>query len=117
MNQYNTRIRMKSDTTENWNNQRTFIPMNGEIIIYTDYHKKVNDDGKIINIPAIKIGDGNSYGVDLPFVDDDIRDKIIEHISNTSIHVTALEKMFWNNKINVTDDQEVIDNVLVFNRN
>ena len=47
----------------------------------------------------------------------EIRDRIIEHISNTSMHVTALEKMFWNNKINVTDDQEVVDNVLVFNRN
>ena len=117
MSQYNTRIRMKSDTTENWDSQRTFVPLEGEIIIYTDYHKKTDEDGKTIDVPAIKIGDGKTYGIDLPFVNDDIRDKIIEHISNTSIHVTALEKMFWNNKINVTDDQEVVDNVLVFNRN
>ena len=117
MTQYSTRIRSKSDTTENWNSQRTFIPLAGEIIIYTDYDTKTDDNGKKVNIPAIKVGDGKSYGVDLPFVNDDMRDKILAHISNTSIHVTALEKIFWNNKINVTDDQEVIDNVLVFNRN
>lgn len=116
MAQYNTRIRMKSDTTVNWNAQPTFVPLDGEIIIYTDYETKIVD-GKTINIPAIKIGDGNTYGVDLPFVNDSLRDQIMEHINNTDVHTTLAEKLFWNNKINVTDSQEVIDNMLIFNRN
>ena len=31
------RILAKRDTTANWNNASGFIPMLGEIIIYTDY--------------------------------------------------------------------------------
>lgn len=116
MTQYNTRIRSKSDTTANWNSQRTFVPLEGEIIIYTDYETKTVD-GNIINVPAIKIGDGATYGIDLPFVNDDVRDTLLAHINNTSIHVTPLEKIFWNNKLNVTDTQEVIDDTLIFNRN
>ena len=36
----NTRIQLKRDTTENWNNAKGFIPLPGEIIIYTDYETK-----------------------------------------------------------------------------
>ena len=115
--QFNTRIRSKTDTTENWQSQRTFVPLKGEVIIYSDYKSKLNDDGETVYIPAIKIGDGSTYGVDLPFVGEDLREKIMDHISNTGIHVTELEKLFWNNKINVTDTQEVVDNVLMINRN
>lgn len=116
MAQFNTRIKLKSDTTANWNSQRTFVPLEGEVIIYTDYDSKV-ENGHTIKIPAIKIGDGATYGIDLPFVNDDLRDQILNHINNPSIHTTLAEKLFWNNKINVTDNQEVVDNVLIFNRN
>lgn len=114
---FNTRIKMKSDTTANWNANPSFIPLSGEIIVYTDYETTTNGNGDQINIPAIKIGDGTTYGVDLPFVGEETRDMLLAHLSNESIHVTPLEKIFWNNKINVTDTQEVVDNVLVFNRN
>lgn len=116
MTQYNTRIRSKSDTTANWIEQRTFVPLAGEIIIYTDYETKI-ENNKTINIPGIKVGDGSTYGIDLPFVNDDLRDQIMAHINNADVHTTLAEKLFWNNKINVTDNQEVIDNVLIFNRN
>ena len=117
MTQYNTRIQMKSDTTANWVAQRTFVPLAGEIIIYTDYETKTDDNGKTVNIPAIKIGDGSTYGVDLPFVNNSLRDQIMEHINNTDVHTTLAEKLFWNNKINVVDEQEVVDNTLIFVRN
>ena len=35
-----TRIQFKRDTTENWNNARGFIPLAGEVIVYTDYEVK-----------------------------------------------------------------------------
>ena len=58
-----------------------------------------------------------AYVQDLPFVNEDLRDKILEHINNPEIHVTMAEKLFWNNKINVNDASEVVNEALIFNRN
>lgn len=121
----NTRIQLKRDTTANWNAARGFVPMAGEIIIYTDYssyQKEVNGRIKTILIPGIKIGDGGAYVQDLPFVDEDLRDMLMDHINNMDLHVTLGEKTFWNNKINVDDayeavHDELIDEMLVLNRN
>lgn len=121
----NARIQLKRDTTANWNAARGFVPMAGEIIIYTDYssyQKEVNGRIKTILIPGIKIGDGGAYVQDLPFVDEDLRDILMDHINNMDLHVTLGEKIFWNNKINVDDayeavHDELIDEMLVLNRN
>lgn len=121
----NTRIQLKRDTTANWNAARGFVPMAGEIIIYTDYdsyQKEINGRVKTILIPGIKIGDGGAYVQDLPFVDEDLRDTLMDHINNMDLHVTLGEKTFWNNKINVDDayeavHDELIDEMLVLNRN
>lgn len=123
------RIRLKRDTTANWNNARGFIPMAGEVIIYDDYQVKtwqVEEYGEIVtkteNIPGIKIGDGQAYVQDLPFVDKDLREKLMNHINNIDIHTTLAEKAFWNNKVNVDDAYEQIhdeleDETLIINRN
>ena len=68
-------------------------------------------------IPGLKIGNGNAYVGDLPFVDEDIREQIMEHIENQDIHVTLGEKSFWNNKLNVNDQSEVEEGALILNRN
>ena len=34
------RIKFKRDTTENWNNARGMIPLEGEVIVYNDYATK-----------------------------------------------------------------------------
>ena len=126
---FNTRIMLKHDTTIHWNNARCFVPMAGEVIIYDDYQIKtwqVEEYGEIVtkteNIPGIKIGDGNAYVQDLPFIDEDLRDKLITHINNSEIHTTLAEKLFWNNKVNVDDVYEQIhdeleNETLIINRN
>lgn len=126
---FNTRIMLKRDTTAHWNNARGFVPMAGEVIIYDDYQIKtwqVEEYGEIVtkteNIPGIKIGDGNAYVQDLPFVDEDLRDKLMTHINNSEIHTTLAEKLFWNNKVNVDDAYEQIhdeleNETLIINRN
>lgn len=123
------RILAKRDTTANWNNAAGFIPMLGEIIIYTDYQTKtytVEEYGeqvtKTVNIPGIKIGTGNAYVQDLAFVDEDLRDTLMAHINNTELHTTLAEKLFWNNKINIDDSydiqhEELEDETLILNRN
>ena len=123
------RIRSKHDTTENWNNARGFIPMQGEIIIYDDYETKtytVEEYGelvtKTVNIPNIKIGTGNAYVQDLAFVDQKTREILMEHINNQEIHTTLQEKLFWNNKLNTDDSYDILhgeleDETLILNRN
>lgn len=124
----NVRIRSKHDTTANWNNARGFIPLEGEIIIYDDYETKtytVEEYGetvtKTVNIPNIKIGTGNAYVQDLAFVDQKTREILMEHINNQDIHTTLQEKLFWNNKINIDDSEDVLvgelsDETLILNR-
>lgn len=125
----NTRIQLKRDTTQHWDEAIGFIPLPGEVIIYEDYETKtyeVEEYGEIVtktvNIPNIKIGTGNAYVQDLAFVDEKTRDILMAHIQNHDIHVTLAEKLFWNNKINVDDADEQIsgeleDETLILNRN
>lgn len=116
----NARIKFKRDSTQNWNDARGMIPLEGEVIVYNDYAtvtKIVDNEEKTIIIPAIKIGDGKAYVQDLPFVNDDLRDQLLNHINNPEIHVTMAEKLFWNNKLNVDDASEVVNEALIFNRN
>ena len=124
-----SRIQLKRDTTAHWNQAIGFIPLPGEVIIYEDYETKtyiIEENGetttKTVNIPNIKIGTGNAYVQDLAFVDEKTRDMLMEHVINQDIHVTLGEKVFWNNKINVDDAEEIItgeleDETLVLNRN
>ena len=125
----NGRIQLKRDTTEHWNETHNFIPMPGEVIVYTDYETKtytVEEYGetvtKTVDIPNIKIGTGNAYVQDLAFVDERTKDILMEHIRDQEIHTTLQEKVFWNNKVNIDDAYEaihgeVLDELLVFNRN
>lgn len=67
MKQYNVRYQLKSDTETNWNKagpkngSNGFIPLNGELIIY--------QADKTHPFSRIKIGDGSTNVVNLPFID------------------------------------------------
>lgn len=54
------------NSTEYWNSDKSYIPNEGDIIVYNNY--KTTEDGK--TIAGIKIGDGMAYLVDLPFLTD-----------------------------------------------
>lgn len=95
--------RIKYGTRAYWGEDLDFIPKQGEIIIYTDY-----DTVNGVKIPAIKIGDGMAYAVDLPFVSDDIRDRLIRHITDMTAHITEEERSSWNNKVRCYLDGDVI---------
>lgn len=102
MSTVNTRIKSKHDTTANWNDARGFIPLAGEIIIYDDY--ETSSEG--VNIPSFKVGDGQAYVQDLPFVNDDLRYELRLHTHNGQIHVSPSDRLFWNDKINIDDSGE-----------
>ena len=102
------------DTTINWQTKPNFIPNTGDIIIFLD-KEILTKDNQIITIPGIKIGDGDAYNLDLPFIGDEILDQLLDHIFNSSIHTTSVEKTFWNNKLNCED--VVVRGTLILNRN
>ena len=103
-------------TTEYWTSKIGYVPPTGSIIIYSDY-KTVVENNETKYIPGIKIGSGNGYVQDLMFVDDDLSSKLLNHINNTTMHVTSANKEFWNNKINIDNNFEVVNESLIFNRN
>lgn len=103
-------------TTSYWNSRIGYIPAAGTIIVYTDYATKTVDN-ETVYIPNIKIGSGNGYVQDLAFVGEKEADDLLSHISNTTIHVTAADKSNWNSKLNVDDNNEVVNETLIFIRN
>ena len=98
-----------SNTTAGWNSQPTLKAKEGAMYIYTDY--RYNDDNK--PLAALKIGDGTSYLVDMPFIDELIWD----HINNNDIHITAAERIFWNNKVRCFIDASADQESLIFTTN
>ena len=73
------RVQSKSDTTANWNKAKNFIPLKGEICIYTDYYGE--------NTPAIKVGDGKTRIQDLGFLGFEAHYDISGIDAGTSTHV------------------------------
>lgn len=106
---------IKTGTSEYWDSQ-SYIPPAGEIIVYTDKSSK-EVDGETVYIPGLKIGSGNAYVQDLAFVDERVSDMLSDHINDMIAHVTQAERNRWNNKLNVDDHTEVVEDELVFNRN
>lgn len=90
-------------TTAEWNSDISAIGQLNTFYIYTDRNTKEDQHGHIVNVPGIKVGDGSSYLIDLPFVDD----LFYSHINNSDIHVTLADKQFWNNKVR-TDDTDLL---------
>lgn len=103
---------VSENTTSGWNATPDYIPKTGEICIYTDYTVV---DG--VSYYGIKIGDGSAYLIDLPFVGEDVKnlvmEKLTEHEQDTVAHITSEERAFWNNKLNY----EVSGEELTLNRN
>jgi len=78
-------------TTATWNSKPQLISEAGYIYIYSDYRQNLQGD----NIASMKVGDGTSYLIDMPFTDD----LLYAHLANSDIHITPEEREFWNNKV------------------
>ena len=81
----NSRIQHKHDLEVNWNNAKTFIPKQGEIIVYDI------DDNYFYE--RIKIGDGITTVTNLPFYLVNEVSELIESLANETL---TLE---WDNNI------------------
>lgn len=110
-------LKIRHGTTEHWQSDITFIPKKGQIIIYEDY-SQIEKEGEMINVPAFKIGDGLAFLVDLPFVNDDLRMELINHINDINMHVSLNDRLSWNNKVTCyTEEQPELDGeTLIFSK-
>ncbi len=102
-------------TKAEWAKKTSLVSKQREIYVYTDYQTQIDDFGDVVYIPGIKIGDGNAYVVDLPFINGDyeaLKGNLYNHITNSSIHVTQSEKDFWNSKYSATVDGETLNFVV-----
>jgi hypothetical protein len=88
----NTRYQLKIDTTENWNKAINFIPKKGEPIIYKDDN----------SLPRIKIGDGITKVIDLPFLN---QEQIQADWTQTD--ETAVD--YIKNKPTIATDEDAMD--------
>lgn len=79
------------NTTAVWDSQLTLVSKPNTLYVYTD--RQIDSGGNVI--AGIKVGDGNAYVIDLPFIDS----VVMEHISDSDIHITSAERNFWNNKV------------------
>lgn len=104
----------KCNTCDYWDRQRLYIPKYKEIIIYEDYSFTTRY-GMRVRVPNFKVGDGTTYLIDLPFIEDDLRDSFSTHVRDYVAHVTSEERSFWNNKINI--DVNPLNEELILNRN
>lgn len=95
---------VKVATTAEWNAQPGLIAENGIVYVYSDWG---TIDGE--PVPAFKVGDGLAYLIDMPF-NEDIASR---HIADNTIHVTAAEKEFWNNKVTAFLDAENLENLVL----
>lgn len=97
------------DTTEHWNLDVNRVAEKGVIYVYSDVATFTDEQGNEFPVAGIKIGDGTSFLVDMPFVNDSSAALVLDHISNTAIHVTQEEKNLWNHKVSsflASDDHE-----------
>lgn len=91
--EYNTRVKQKSDTSLNWSKATNFIPLQGEIIIYSDTNQ-------------IKIGDGTTKVNELKFIDENKQDKITGAVSSIASENLATDRVLisdTNGKVAVAD--------------
>lgn len=91
------------NTTVYWNSRPDLVAKRGYLYVYSDY-KEVDNQ----LIAGIKVGDGTSYLIDMPFIDKPLDD----HIADTVKHITNAEREFWNNKVRCFIDPNDEENIV-----
>lgn len=100
-------------TTSEWNSDPQYQTIKDIIYVYSDYAQ--DEQGN--DIPGIKLGDGNAYLIDKPFLGTELKDALLEHLENTVVHITQAERESWNHKITCDDSIAQGSDMLVFTRN
>lgn len=92
-------------TTAEWNEKRDYSPVEGMLVVYTDYQSYADENGETIYVPGFKIGDGNTYLIDKPFVGEADSILLRKHIEDIELHIQSGEREFWNGKLNYEEPE------------
>lgn len=101
------------DTTAHWDMQVSLVTEEGAVYIYSDYTYIDDGIGNLTPIAGIKIGDGSSYLIDMPFMTDGLTATLLSHVNNSSVHITPQEREFWNNKVSSYIDTEASETLIL----
>lgn len=93
-------------TSAYWRARPSFSPPPGQIVVWTDksrFTAKRASDGleAEVCVPGLKIGDGNAFNIDLPFVAGDVERRLDAHVADAAAHVSAEDRASWDNKVTV----------------
>ncbi len=84
------------------------------LVVYTDFQEIEDEHGHKTFVPSFKIGDGNAYLIDKPFIGAADSKALEEHLKDVESHIQEGEREFWNNKINCNEPEQ---DLLEFTRN
>lgn len=101
------------DTTEHWDSQAGLVAEKGAVYIYSDHEYIEDEAGNRTPVAGIRIGDGTSFLVDMPFISDAATYLITSHIANAPIHVSPADRAFWNNKVSAYMDHQDGENIIL----
>lgn len=100
-------------TTEEWNAQSSLISEKGVVYIYSDASSYLDDENIEHDIAGIKIGDGTSYLIDLPFMTEKDAEKVSAHIADTVSHVSQADRDAWDSKVYAFVDENDAENLIL----
>lgn len=101
-------------TTQYFEEHHTTVYAEGTIIVFSDYKKDEQEQ----DVPGIKIADGVTRVLDLPFINQDADiQELEERVDEVESDVETLntKSTTWDNKVNIEDN--IQDETLVFTRN
>ncbi|MCI7768560.1 MAG: hypothetical protein MSJ26_11360 [Oscillospiraceae bacterium] len=98
-------------TCEYWNSQTELVGKKSHIYVYSDFGE-TEIDGEKVAVPNIKIGDGNAFLIDNPFLTASVDELLKMHIDDSSVHISADERDLWNSKVRCFIDPESPENII-----
>ena len=103
---------ISENTTAGWEQNYLYVPKRGEIVIYIDHDQYTDGEGNVVIVPDMKVGDGQVPVVDLPFINEAFKNRIIQalehHINDADVHVSEEDRMRWNAKLNYITNGETL---------
>lgn len=100
-------VRILYDTEAGWNSHPEIRSEINTLYVYVNKDYYIHD-GQITYVPGLKIGDGNAYLIDKPFIDDVIKYTLAQHMNDTLVHIQPGEREKWNNKLNYIDPEATL---------
>lgn len=105
---------IESNTESGWNSTPSLMSRENVVYVYLDHNSYEDEQGGTVYVPAMKVGDGTTYLIDLPFVESGFEtDALYDHINNTEIHITQQERNSWNNKVRAYIDPDHEDTLVL----